>query len=65
MSLEELVTTVQQRLFESDEILLTAGGSAYFWVRALVVDGGNSSSNPYVCDVALEGTALSAAGWED
>lgn len=45
--------------------VISAGGAAYFWVRVLAVDGGNSSSNPYIVDVAIEGTAESAAGWTD
>lgn len=45
--------------------VITASGAAYFWVRVLVVDGGNSKSNPYVVDVAIQGASLLAAGWED
>lgn len=45
--------------------VITASGAAYFWVRVLVVDGGNAKSNPYVIDVAVEGASLLSAGWED
>ena len=48
-----------------DDGTISAAGAAYFWLRVLVVDGGNSSSNPYAVDVALEGTAEESAGWED
>ncbi|HEX8087768.1 MAG TPA: hypothetical protein VF762_02875 [Blastocatellia bacterium] len=42
---------------------ITADGLAYFWMRVLVPANGNSQSNPYIIDIALEGSALNAAGW--
>jgi len=43
--------------------VITAAGSAYIWLRVLVPDGGNSSSNPYQADVCLSGRVTSGAGW--
>lgn len=45
--------------------VITAGGFGYVHVRVTVPDGGNSSSNPYPCDVALQGAVTGAAGWAD
>ncbi len=42
---------------------ISAAGVAYLWARILVPDGGNSESNPYILDVALEASASSSAGW--
>lgn len=42
---------------------ITPAGTALFWVRVLVPDGGNAESNPYQCDVALEGSVSGSAGW--
>jgi len=43
--------------------VMTADGVAFFHVRLVVPEGANSESNPYICDIALEGAATSDAGW--
>ena len=42
---------------------ITASGIAYYWERVLVPDGGNSASNPYILDVALQALVSTSAGW--
>lgn len=42
---------------------ITAAGVGYLWARVLVPDAGNSESNPYIVDVAIEASASSSAGW--
>lgn len=42
---------------------ITAGNEAYYWVRILVPDGAGSESNPYPCNVALQGNESGAANW--
>lgn len=44
---------------------ITPSGLAYYWVRMLVPEGGNSDSNPFQCSVAIQGAAASPAGWSD
>lgn len=45
--------------------IITAGGLAYFWLRVLVPENGNSSSNPYQISICVEGSANSMAGFTD
>jgi hypothetical protein len=50
---------------DQEEGTITAGGVAYFHIRLAVGEFGNTLSNPYPCCVAIEGSALLAAGWEN
>ena len=43
--------------------VITAGNAAYYWVRNLIPVGASSESNPYPCQVALECSESSDAGW--
>lgn len=42
---------------------ITASGLAYFHTRLIVPESGNTKSNPYPCNVALEGSDAGGAGW--
>lgn len=42
---------------------INASGTAFYWVRVLVPDGGNSESNPHPGDTQLSGQVSSSAGW--
>ncbi len=44
---------------------ITDGGDAFFHIRVLVPNAGNSSSNPYISNIKLTGAASDEAGWTD
>jgi hypothetical protein len=56
-------------VFALDDIdlgTIEAGSDAFYWSRIVVPDGANSISNPYPCNIYLEGTEDEAgsAGWD-
>jgi hypothetical protein len=57
---DDVPLTTQDEL----EGTIPAAGEAFFYIDVRVTEFGNLKSNPYICSVAIEGSALSAAGWE-
>lgn len=49
---------------ESDGVITTLG-VAYFWTRFLVPSSANNESNPYPCNIAIQASQSTSAGWED
>lgn len=58
--------TVDVALTEVGEAsgVISGGGAAYFWSRMLVPVSASNESNPYPCNIAIQGSESTQAGWE-